>query len=71
MVTTEFAPKSQEKVALKNLTLVLMQSARRELGWCYDYKGGGAFLDSPALDRHRESRSSSLWWGLTTPSIDS
>jgi len=30
MITTEFVP----KVALENLTLVLMQSARSELGWC-------------------------------------
>jgi hypothetical protein len=34
MVTTPFAPKSHEKAALENLTLVLMQSARRELGCC-------------------------------------
>ena len=33
MVTTEFAPKSHGKVASENLTLVLMQSMRRELGW--------------------------------------
>ena len=46
MVTTEFAPKSHVKVALENLTLVLMQSARRELGWSYDYKGSGAIVDS-------------------------
>jgi hypothetical protein len=48
MVTSQFAPQSHGKVALENLTLVLMQSARRELGWYYDYKGGGAILDSPA-----------------------
>jgi len=30
MITTEFVP----KVAVENLTLVLMQSARSELGWC-------------------------------------
>jgi hypothetical protein len=34
MVTTEFATKSHGKVALENLTLVLMQSGRRDLGWC-------------------------------------
>lgn len=33
MVTAELAPKSHWKVALENLALVLMQSARRELGW--------------------------------------
>jgi hypothetical protein len=30
MITTEFV----SKVAIENLTLVLMQSARSELGWC-------------------------------------
>ena len=29
MVATEFVPKSHEKVALENLTLVLMQSTRK------------------------------------------
>jgi hypothetical protein len=33
MVTTEFTTKSHGKVALENLTLVLMQSGRRDLGW--------------------------------------
>jgi len=32
MVATEFVPKSHEKVALENLTLVLMQSARKRTG---------------------------------------
>jgi hypothetical protein len=34
MMTTEFAPESHVKVVLENLTFALMQSARRELGWC-------------------------------------
>jgi hypothetical protein len=33
MMTTGFASKLHRKVALENLTLVLMQPRRRELGW--------------------------------------